>query len=192
MEDEISIVLDNSMINKVPNVLDFIKIDEPIFYATLYMESIFLSYVLQDRNMIRGNEIIDIKEMVAIETSFDTVIDLLNRKISIYESIEKAEQKYKKGKIGDKLFPMKKVLDISEISNKIPKKSYKLELQENMVSEYLKIIDTRKKRLEGYDSNKWDKFFIQTNSIFDTKKVNVNSYENKVSRGIEDYEIFDD
>lgn len=189
MRDELSNLWENSVYCSRPNILEFIKVDEPIFYATVYMESIFLSYILQDRTIIKNNKIVEIKEMFAVETSFDTVAELLTQKISVYDSLEKSKKKYKKGKIGNKLFPEKLVENIEEISDKIPEKNYMLDLQSSLVTEYFKIIDTRKKRLHGYDT--WGDLDALSETFKISKSIDINiDCDNSKSRGVKNYEIF--
>jgi hypothetical protein len=67
-------------------------------------------------------------------TTEETLKMLLAKQISIYAALDQTENKYRVGKVGTTLFPMKKVVNLDEVSDRIPNKEYYLELDESLVS----------------------------------------------------------
>lgn len=193
-ENEMSMVIKDALIGQSSYLLPLITVDEPIFFAINYMENIFLGYVLQDRTMIKENRIIDVKELLVLESSFDTVIEMLTNKISVYETFNKSTRKYRKGKIGTKVFPEKSVQGLLEINDKIPKQEYKLKLNNNQKEFYLQILESRMKRLRKYDNEKWHEInfnsFEEINPYFSTKVTDAKFKEPNRSQGEINYEFY--
>jgi len=70
------------------------------------------------------------------------------------EALNMSSEKYRIGKIGNKVFPEKKIKDVSEIENRIPIKSYYLDIDLTVNSEYQElVVKSRENRLKDYSSS---------------------------------------
>ncbi len=153
--NEIDIVLNQAITeSNSKNFFPIISFSEPLFFVINYLDNVFLGYVLQNRTLVKNNERADIKEIFISKTDPQLILEMFNKTKSIYDVLNANQEKYRIGKIGDKIFKAKKIEDVEEISNRIPEKEYYLDL--NLISDIRykeAIIKNRNTRLKNYRSN---------------------------------------
>ncbi|MGM0220097.1 hypothetical protein [Enterococcus sp. AZ126] len=137
--------------NNKSNILPLICFSTPLFFITTQLDDVFFCYVLQNRALTDGNNSADIKELYISKTTFDLALEMLDRKISIYEALNKSEEKYRVGQIGRKVFPKKKVFNLTEIANRIPKKNYFLEINNDSIKYAQNVLHSRKNIIDKFD-----------------------------------------
>ena len=119
--------------------ISLLELTEPIFKLFIHNNSIYLSYLLQDRIIMRDNSKIFIKEIFISKSTLEDILKLIDKEHTIYETLNIIQNKLRIGKINNKLFKEIIIEDLSEIKEKIPKESLFLELS-----------DTSKKRVKYF------------------------------------------
>ena len=119
--------------------ISLLELTEPIFKLFINNNSIYLSYLLQDRIIMRDNSKIFIKEIFISKSTLEDILKLIDKEHTIYETLNISQNKLRIGKINNKLFKEIIIEDLSEIKEKIPKESLFLELS-----------DTSKKRVKYF------------------------------------------
>lgn len=136
-KERIRNIAESLLTNKIQDgleVLPLMYLVTPTFYLVVYEEHLYFVYVLQDRTLVESRKAFEIKELLLVETNKESLKRLLARELSIYETLEQAESKYRIGNIGKLVFPMKEVVNLKEVADRIPNKGYYLELDETLVS----------------------------------------------------------
>ena len=148
-----------NVITTQTNSAEFYKLftlDRPIMFTTSMGERLYLFYVLQDRYVKRNGKRAKVLEVMKSETNFDSIIKLLEGKLSIYDVLDESKDKERVGQIGKKIFPRKKVGTISDVSDNIPKPNYMLDgsLHNDECIQYqLKRLKERKNLVEQFNFN---------------------------------------
>lgn len=105
---------------------------EPLFnyfhYTVCYRHGNQIIYILSDYSRVNNNnnKIIRIKEIFVGDTTEDNIEKVLNSSISVYDFLANCSNKYRIGKISNKIFDKKEILNIEDISNRIPVETFKL------------------------------------------------------------------
>lgn len=136
-KERIRNIAESLLTNKIQDgleVLPLMYLVTPTFYLVVYEEHLYFVYVLQDRTLVESRKAFEIKELLLVETNEETLKRLLARELSIYETLDQATSKYRVGNIGKLVFPMKEVVNLKEVADRIPNKGYYLELDETLVS----------------------------------------------------------
>lgn len=136
--------------NNKSNIIPLISFSEPLFFLTIQLNDIFFCYVLQNRALTDGNSRADIKEVYISKTTFDIALEVLENKISIYDALNTSVEKYRIGQIGRKVFPKKRVYNIEEIADRIPREKYFLEINNESTRYAKNIIKNKKNIFEKY------------------------------------------
>lgn len=132
-------------------LLPLISFSDPLFFIISFLDNIFLGYVLQERTLIKNGKRADIRELYVSQTNFEVTLEMLQKRRTVYETLNTSSEKYRIGKVGNKIFPAKKIEDVSEIENRIPIKSYYLDIDLTVNSEYQElVVKSRENRLKGY------------------------------------------
>ena len=154
------------------NVTNLIDISEPIFSIINHMDRVYLCYVLQDRSILtKENIMASIKEIYISETTYNDILNMFDETISISAALLKGTNKFRIGKVGNKIFPAKQVTKIIEIENKIPK-DYVI-LNESIPNRINLIIE--RKKIENR-ANIFSKYIMN-----DVNEIELNrEYENTV------------
>jgi len=135
-------------------LLPLISFSEPLFFIINFLDTIFLGYVLQERTLVKNGKRADIRELYVSQTNFEVTLEMLQKRRTVYETLNMSSEKYRIGKIGNKVFPEKKIKDVSEIENRIPIKSYYLDIDLTVNSEYQElVVKSRENRLKDYSSS---------------------------------------
>ena len=136
-KERIRNIAESLLTNKIQDgleVLPLMYLVTPTFYLVVYEEHLYFVYVLQDRTLVESRKAFEIKELLLVETNAETLKRLLARELSIYETLDQATSKYRVVNIGKLVFPMKEVVNLKEVADRIPNKGYYLELDETLVS----------------------------------------------------------
>lgn len=135
-------IIDINPVINLSNYSEFtlIELDEPIFKVVMNKSSIYFIYLLQDRFIHNNEHKVLIHEDFLSSTSVSNLLDLINNKISIYSALNLSNNKRRMGSIGDKDFNTIDVIDISDISNRIPQKNVFLNLEAKTKIEIIKKI----------------------------------------------------
>lgn len=104
---------------------------EPLFnyfhYTICYRHGNQIIYILNDYSRINNNnKLVKIKEIFVGNTTEDNIEKVLNSSISVYDFLASCSNKYRIGKISNKIFDKKEILNMEDISNRIPLETFKL------------------------------------------------------------------
>lgn len=136
-KERISNIAESLLTNKITvemEVLPLMNLVTPTFYLVVKDGELYFVYLLQDHVVKTRSSHYEIQEILLVNTTEETLKMLLAKQISIYAAIDQTENKYRVGKVGKTLFPMKKVVNLKEVADRIPNKGYYLELDETLVS----------------------------------------------------------
>lgn len=155
--------------DKIMNIVEqndikmpLLAINEPIFGVVSYLDKIYTIYVMQDRTLLKNDQLVDIKEILITEPNITNLYEVIDGEISIYKFFSSSNN-YSIGKIANKIFPKVKINDLSEISNKIPSKDLYLTLNDDCTQYYKNNIKSRWERLKEY--NHFNNSLTFTNNI---------------------------
>lgn len=163
-------------------IMPIIEISEPLFFTINFLGYTFAIYVLQNRTMLfSDNTKATVKELYISEVTIKQLINLFQKKISVYNFLDSPHEKYRLGQIEDKVFPPKKINNLSEIQDKIPDEKYTLNT--NFIEDLAlkeEIIKTLKERENKFtkshshifheEEQTFDKQFNNTPNLCFTKK----------------------
>lgn len=144
--------------------MPLLAIGEPIFGIISYLDKFYTIYVMQDRTLLRDNHLIDVKELLITEPSIDDLYKMIDGEISIYNFFSNSN-KYRIGKIADKIFPYTEVSRMSEISQKIPSVELFLHLNDFCKNDYKLSISSRLNRLKHYENFNTSLTFRNINNV---------------------------
>lgn len=136
-KERLSFIAESLLTNKITDeieVLPLMNLVTPTFYLVVYEDQLYFVYMLQDRTLVASRKAFEIKELLLVETTEETLKNLLAKDLSIYDALEQSPSKYKVGKLGKLVFPLKELVNLNEIEDRIPNKEYYLELDETLVS----------------------------------------------------------
>lgn len=139
---EIKNIININPVINLSNYSEFtlIELGQPIFKVFMNKSSIYFIYLLQDRFIHNNEHKILIHEEFISVTSVSNLLDLINNKTSIYSALNLSNNKCRMGSIGNKEFHTIDVVDISDISNRIPQKDVFLNLDAKTKIEIIKKI----------------------------------------------------
>ena len=135
-KERLSFIAESLLNNKIQNVLEVLPLMNlvtPTFYLVVYEDHLYFVYLLQDRTLVGSRKAFEIQELLLVETTEETLKNLLAKDLSIYGALEQSTSKYRVGKIGKLVFPLKEVVNLKEVADRIPNKEYYLELDESLV-----------------------------------------------------------
>ena len=103
------------------NCQPLLDISEPLMFLLNELDNYYLAYTLQNRTaLLKNNTKADVVEMLIVGTSIPKIKLLLEGQIDIRVALSN-ENKYRLGKVGNRLFPKKYVSGIEQVESKVPK-----------------------------------------------------------------------
>jgi len=147
---------------------NLIDISEPLMIAFEQLNTYYFVYALQNRTIaMKNGEIADVQELLIAQTTLKTIVDLLEEKIDISSSLFSCKDEvYRVGKVGNKVFPAKKIENFEQVDSKLPIKGVNLDKTLPNKTNLKKILKILKSEL-----NYREKFLISDHKI--DKKTNV-------------------
>ena len=111
--------------------MPLLAVDEPIFGIITHLDKVYTFYVMQDRTLLKNQQLVDIKEFLIVEPDIEKLDKVIDGEISIYNFLSES-YKYRVGKISNKVFAPTVVRDMAEISPKIVSEKLYLSLSEGL------------------------------------------------------------
>ena len=131
--------------------MPLLAVDEPIFGIITHLDKVYTFYVMQDRTLLKNQQLVDIKELLIVEPDIEKLDKVINGEISIYDFFSES-YKCKIGKIADKMFAPTVVRNMAEISPKIVSEELHLSLSKECKKYYKLHIHSRFERLKEYNN----------------------------------------
>ena len=131
--------------------MPLLAVDEPIFCIITHLDKVYTFYVMQDRTLLKNQQLVDIKELLIVEPDIEKLDKVINGEISIYNFLSES-YKYRIGKIADKIFAPTVVRNMAEISPKIVSEELHLSLSKECKKYYKLHIHSRFERLKEYNN----------------------------------------
>lgn len=127
--------------------MPLLAVDEPIFGIITHLDKVYTFYVMQDRTLLKNQQLVNIKELLIVEPDIEKLDKVIDGEISIYNFLSES-YKYRVGKIADKMFLPTVVKNMSEISPKIVSEELHLSLSEECKMYYKLYIHSHLERLK--------------------------------------------